>query len=210
MHAMGNTKKTGSAPPRRGLVLIIATVLAVIVGLGLGFLVPVSQPELPVSQSIVGGPFEMVNHLGEPVTQDTFRGRYMLIYFGYTFCPDVCPTELQTMSLALDEMGAAAGNIVPIFVTIDPERDTVAAMRDYVGFFHPRMVGLTGTPEQVRDMAGEYGVYFARARDTGSSSTYLMDHSSLIFLMDPQGRYVTHLRGGMTPEAMARVLGDAL
>ena len=203
-------KPANDARPRRGLILIAAAIVAVIVGLGLGFLIPVTQPNAPVSQSIVGGPFEMTNHLGEPVTQDTFKGRHTLIYFGYTFCPDVCPTELQTMALALDEMGDAADEIVPLFVTIDPERDTVEAMRDYVAFFHPRLVGLTGTAEQVKAMAGEFGVYYAKARDTGASTEYLMDHSSLIFLMGPDGNYVTHLRGGMTPQAMARVLTDAL
>ncbi len=210
MRAMPDKNKKDAPAPRRGLILVVAAAVAVIVGLGVGLLIPVTQPDAPVSQSIVGGPFEMTNHLGETVTQDTFRGRYMLVYFGYTFCPDVCPTELQTMSLALDEMGEAADSIVPVFVTIDPERDTVGAIREYVAFFHPRMVGLTGSPEQVKAMAGEFGVYYAKARDTGASTEYLMDHSSLIFLMDPQGNYATHLRGGMSPEAMARVLSDAL
>ena len=120
------------AAKRRGPILIIAAVLAVVGGLGLGLLIPVSKPDLPVSQSIVGGPFEMVNHLGETVTQDTFKGRHMLVYFGYTFCPDVCPTELQAMTVALNDMGEKADGITPVFVTIDPERDDVAAIRTYV------------------------------------------------------------------------------
>ncbi|MEQ8246711.1 MAG: SCO family protein [Alphaproteobacteria bacterium] len=199
-----------STARRRGPILIIAAVLAVIGGLGLGLLVPVSKPNLPVSQSIVGGPFEMVNHRGETVTEDTFKGRHMLVYFGYTFCPDVCPTELQAMTVALNDLGAKADAITPVFVTIDPERDDVEAMRTYVSFFHPRLIGLTGTPAQVKAMTDAFGVYAARARDTGSSSDYLMDHSSMIFLMDEDGRYVTHFRAGTAPEAMARQLAAAL
>ena len=194
----------------RGPILILAAIVAVVVGLGLGFLIPVSKPDLEVSQSIIGGPFEMVNHLGETVTQETFKGRHMLVYFGYTFCPDVCPTELQSMTVALNDMGKKADAITPVFVTIDPVRDDVAAVRDYIGFFHPRLVGLTGTPAQVKSITDAFGVFYARARDTGETSDYLMDHSSLIFLMDEEGRYVTHIRTGTSPEVMARQLSDAL
>ena len=204
---MSDEKQT---PSRRGPILILAAGLAVIVGLGLGFLIPVSKPDLEVSQSIIGGPFEMVNHLGETVTQESFKGRHMLVYFGYTFCPDVCPTELQSMTVALNDMGKEADAITPVFVTIDPARDDVAAVRYYIGFFHPRLVGLTGTPEQVDAMTDAFGVFYARARDTGETTDYLMDHSSLIFLMDEDGRYVTHIRTGTSPEAMARQLRDAL
>ncbi|MEK9946752.1 MAG: SCO family protein [Alphaproteobacteria bacterium] len=204
---MSDEKQT---PSRRGPILILAAGLAVIVGLGLGFLIPVSKPDLEVSQSIIGGPFEMVNHLGETVTQESFKGRHMLVYFGYTFCPDVCPTELQSMTVALNDMGEEADAITPVFVTIDPARDDVAAVRDYIGFFHPRLVGLTGTPEQVEAMTDAFGVFYARARDTGETTDYLMDHSSLIFLMDEDGRYVTHIRANTSPEAMARQLRDAL
>lgn len=197
-------------PSRRGPILIVAAVLAVAVGLGIGFLIPVGQPDLEVNQSIIGGQFEMVNHLGETVTQETFKGRHMLVYFGYTFCPDVCPTELQAVTVALNDMGKKADAITPVFVTIDPERDDVAAVREYIGFFHPRLVGLTGTPAQVQTITDAFGVYYARARDTGETSDYLMDHSSLIFLMDEDGRYVTHIRTGTAPEAIARQLTDAL
>lgn len=195
---------------RRQVTLIAAVAVAIAIGLGIGLLIPVTDSTIEVTESVVGGPFEMVNHRGETVTQETYAGQHMLIYFGYTFCPDVCPTELQSIALALDEMGSKADSVVPLFVTIDPGRDTVDAMKEYVTLFHPRIVGLTGTPAQVKQMADEYGVYFVKARDTGASTEYLMDHSSLIFLMDGHGRYVTHLRPGMSPEAMARVLSKAL
>jgi protein SCO1/2 len=197
-------------PSRRRPIIIVAAILAVIVGLGLGFLIPVGQPSLEVSQSFIGGEFEMVNHLGETVTQETFKGRHMLVYFGYTFCPDVCPTELQSVTVALNDMGKTADEITPVFVTIDPERDDVAAVRQYIGFFHPRLVGLTGTAAQVQTITAAFGVFYARARDTGETSDYLMDHSSLIFLMDEDGQYITHIRTGTSPEVMARLLTDAL
>jgi protein SCO1/2 len=197
-------------PSRRRPIIIVSAILAVVVGLGLGFLIPVGQPGLEVSQSFIGGEFEMVNHLGETVTQETFKGRHMLVYFGYTFCPDVCPTELQSVTVALNDMGKTADKITPVFVTIDPERDDVAAVREYIGFFHPRLVGLTGTPAQVQTITDAFGVFYARARDTGETSDYLMDHSSLIFLMDEDGQYITHIRNGTSPEVMARLLTDAL
>ena len=197
-------------PSRRRPIIIVAAILAVVVGLGLGFLIPVGQPGLEVSQSFIGGEFEMVNHLGKTVTQETFKGRHMLVYFGYTFCPDVCPTELQSVTVALNDMGKTADEITPVFVTIDPERDDVAAVREYIGFFHPRLVGLTGTATQVQTITDAFGVFYARARNTGETSDYLMDHSSLIFLMDEDGQYITHIRTGTSPEVMARLLTDAL
>jgi cytochrome oxidase Cu insertion factor (SCO1/SenC/PrrC family) len=197
-------------PSHRRPIIIVTAILAVVVGLGLGFLIPVGQPGLEVSQSFIGGEFEMVNHLGETVTQEAFKGRHMLVYFGYTFCPDVCPTELQSVTVALNDMGKTADEITPVFVTIDPERDDVAAVREYIGFFHPRLVGLTGTTAQVKTITDAFGVFYARARDTGETSDYLMDHSSLIFLMDEDGQYITHIRTGTSPEVMARLLTDAL
>lgn len=197
-------------PSRRRPIIIVSAILAVVVGLGLGFLIPVGQPGLEVSQSFIGGEFEMVNHLGETVTQETFKGRHMLVYFGYTFCPDACPTGLQSVTVALNDMGKTADEITPVFVTIDPERDDVAAVREYIGFFHPRLIGLTGTAAQVQTISDAFRVFYGRARDTGETSDYLMDHSSLIFLMDEDGQYITHIRTGTSPEVMARLLTDAL
>src|SRR5690606_11015171 len=106
-----------------------------------------------VGEALVGGPFALTDHTGERVTDQDFRGRYMLVYFGYTWCPDVCPTELQVISSALDELGDKAAQIRPIFITVDPERDTVAQMADYVANFHPSFVGLTGSSEEVAAVA---------------------------------------------------------
>jgi protein SCO1/2 len=150
----------------------------------------------------VGGPFALTNHHGAAVTDASYRGRWMLVYFGYTFCPDVCPTELQTIAGALDKLGPQADQIAPLFVTVDPERDTAAALADYVKLFDDRIVGLTGTPDQIAAVARAYRVYYAKATSK-DSSTYLMNHSSLMYLMGPDGKFRALFRQGMSSQALA-------
>ncbi|PKP76979.1 MAG: SCO family protein [Alphaproteobacteria bacterium HGW-Alphaproteobacteria-3] len=150
----------------------------------------------------VGGPFTLADETGATVTEETFRGRYMLIYFGFTFCPDVCPTELGIVSAALDQLGDKAEKVQPLFVTIDPERDTPEVMARYVTLFHPRLKGLTGTPEQIARIAKAYHVFYRKAEDE-SSSDYTMDHSSIVFLMGPDGEYLKLFAPGTSPDKMA-------
>jgi protein SCO1/2 len=157
----------------------------------------------------VGGPFTLTDTHGATVTDATYRGRWMLVYFGYTFCPDVCPTELQTIAAALDQLGPEAAKLVPLFITVDPERDTVAAMADYVKLFDDRLVGLTGTPEQIAAAARAYRVYYARATPKDSSS-YLMDHSSFVYLMAPDGSFRALFRPGTTPQDLAAAIRTRL
>lgn len=153
----------------------------------------------------LGGPFALVNTAGETVTDASFRGRWMLVYFGYTFCPDVCPTELQTMSAALDLLGPLAERIVPVFITVDPERDTPATLAEYVKLFDARLVGLTGSKDQVAAAAKSYRVYFARAKSKDSSD-YLMDHSSFLYLVGPDGGFRALFKQGMGPPELAEAL----
>ena len=160
----------------------------------------------------IGGPFTLVDQEGRTRQASDFAGRYMLVFFGYTHCPDVCPTTLQavadTMDILEDTAGAeAARNIVPIFITVDPTRDTPDVMKEYAALFHPRLVGLTGSEEQVAAAAKAYRVYYARR---GEDSDYLMDHSAFIYLMGPDGRYITHFRPGMAPEEMAAKIREAM
>jgi protein SCO1/2 len=169
-----------------------------------------SGPVRTIGEALVGGPFTLTDHTGKRVTDNDFRGRYMLVYFGYTWCPDVCPTELQVISAALDRLGDEARRIRPIFVTVDPERDTVAQMADYVANFHASLVGLTGSPEEIAGVAKAYRVYYAKAKSEGSETDYTVDHGSLIYLMDPQGKFVTHFTYGTDPEKLAQGLAKAI
>ena len=163
----------------------------------------------------IGGPFTLVDHDGRPVTNETFRGRYRLVYFGYTFCPDICPTKLTEMTLALDAFATAAparaAKVVPIFVSVDPERDTVEVLRAYRTHFHPRLVALTGTPAQLRAVAKVYKTFFSKVypdEKSRATNEYLIDHSSYVYLMRPDGAYLTHFTANTTPERMAARLDE--
>ncbi|NQU58922.1 MAG: SCO family protein [Rhodospirillales bacterium] len=158
----------------------------------------------------IGGPFNLVNQDGKSVSEADFLDRYMLIYFGYTYCPDVCPTALSAMGNALDILGPKADKITPIFITIDPERDDVNALKMYVSYFHPRLVGLTGSVEQIKVAAKAYKAFFAKSGDGYSDGDYTMDHSSITYLMGPDGKFVTHFGHGVDAEAIAKKLADLL
>lgn len=171
------------------------------------------QPQQIVRTSgkaLIGGPFSLIDHTGKRVSDKDFRGKYLLIYFGYTFCPDVCPAELQIMSAALDKLGKKAEKIQPLFITIDPERDDVKQMSQYVGHFHKTFVGLTGNVQETTKAAKTYRVYFAKVKDKSSSADYIMDHSSLIYLMDGEGNYVAHFTYGTSPDKIAKRIAEAL
>ncbi|GIX11444.1 SCO family protein [Elioraea sp.] len=149
---------------------------------------------VPPSVSI-GGPFTLTDHTGAAVTEASYRGRLMLIFFGFTHCPDVCPTELQVIAEVLDALGEDAARVAPLFVTVDPERDTPEALTRYVALFDPRIIGLTGTPEQIAAVARAYRVYYAKVHPPGATE-YTMDHSSFVYLMDAEGRFAGLFRHG--------------
>ena len=153
----------------------------------------------------VGGPFQLTDQDGKPRASADFRGRYQLIYFGYSFCPDVCPTTLGVMSAALDKMDVDAKRIVPIFITIDPERDSPAVLKKYMAAFGPEFVGLTGSPENIAAIEKEYRVY-AKKQPLDGKSGYGMDHSSVIYLMGPDGRLVSFYDELISPDALAKDL----
>jgi protein SCO1/2 len=159
--------------------------------------------------TVLGGPFGLTDQAGRPVTERDFAGRWMLVYFGFTHCPDVCPTELGAIAAAIDELGAAGERVVPVFITIDPERDTPEALAEYVPRFHPRMIGLTGTPEQVAEAARRYRVYYAKARSPDHTD-YLMDHSGFVYLVGPDGRVRSLFRPNTAPEAIAAAVRSQL
>lgn len=151
----------------------------------------------------IGGPFTLIDQTGQTRPSSDFAGRYMMIYFGFTFCPDICPTSLSMMTRALDQLEKenpeVAEKVVPIFITVDPERDTSEALADYATHFHPRMVALTGSVEDIAKTAKLYRVYYAKVEDE-SSTEYLVDHSSIFYLMGPDGEFVAHFPHGVGPD----------
>jgi protein SCO1/2 len=168
------------------------------------------QPVQSSGAALIGGPFSLVGADGKPVTDRDFRGRYMLIFFGFTHCPDICPAELQVIAQALEQLGDKAKTVVPIFITLDPERDTPEAMANYVKSFGPNFVGLTGSPEAIAAAAKAYRVAYAQVKNNNSAGDYSVDHSALVYLMDPEGRYVTHFSYGLSADQMAEKLEKSL
>ncbi|MHA1599056.1 MAG: SCO family protein [Alphaproteobacteria bacterium] len=155
----------------------------------------------------IGGAFSLTDHTGKAVTDADFRGRYTLVFFGYTYCPDVCPTAMQTISDALDLLGDKAVDVTPVFVSVDSKRDTPEVLKSFLENFHPQIVGLTGSPDQVVVAAKAYGVYYAIVKsDGGGADDYLMNHSSITYLMGPDGGFVDHFSHGTSADDMAAKL----
>ncbi|MBL4613436.1 MAG: SCO family protein [Magnetovibrio sp.] len=159
----------------------------------------------------IGGPFQLTDHTGKAVSDETYRGKYLLVYFGYTFCPDVCPTSLGIMGDALDLLTPEQlDKVVPIFISVDPDRDTSEVLADYVPNFHDKIIGLTGTQAQVKAAARAYKTFFAKVNADDPDGNYLMDHSSITYVMGPDGLYVAHFSHATPAEAMAKRLAELL
>lgn len=195
--------------------LILRLLAAAILVAGLTFLaVQIGgrrpPPEATSSpQAGPGGPFTLVDTTGRPFTEAGRKGRWSIVFFGFTFCPDVCPTTLDTLGRTLDLLGPDGKKVQIIFVSVDPERDTPAQMAAYLNnpAFPPGVVGLTGTPEQVAAVARAYKVYYEKQ---GEGDAYLINHSSISYLMDPSGQFARVLPYGMAPEALAGQVRDAM
>jgi protein SCO1/2 len=196
-----NTTTKPKTPPNRLLYATMGLLLAVLlVGAG-GFLwLSSNGGNSPIS---IGGPFTLQDGSGKPVTDRDFRGKYMLVYFGYTFCPDVCPTTLNAVADAMDKLGPASSRIQPVFITVDPKRDTPQVVKQYAAAFGPRIVGLTGTAEQIAQAAKEYRVYYAEHRTGSGPNDYSMDHSSVLYLMNPEGAFVAPVRADQSGDEIA-------
>jgi len=153
----------------------------------------------------IGGPFDLIDQTGRRRTDADFRGKLVVIYFGYTHCPDVCPTELQAISLALDALGAAADQVQPLFITVDPERDTPSMLADYVSSFLAQLVALTGPAPAIRRVALAYKVFFAKSAMVGPDG-YAIDHTGFIYLVGRDGHYIDFLPPGLAPERITEAL----
>jgi cytochrome oxidase Cu insertion factor (SCO1/SenC/PrrC family) len=195
---------------KRGLVLVLGLAFLTLIGVAAGVLLR-PAPEVGVSatetrgKALIGGPFTLTDHNGMRVTDGDFRGEHMLVFFGFTHCPDVCPTALQTVSEAMDLLGDRADAVRPIFITVDPERDTPTHLASYLAHFHPRLLGLTGSPEEIDAAAKAYRVYHRKVsldEDSGGDA-YTVDHSAFIYLMGPDGEYLTHFGPAAGAEEMA-------
>ena len=204
-------------PPIRRIALYLGLAILVVAGFLAGrdmVSPPGWQAAVPTSRTegaaLFGGPFTLVDHTGKTVTEADFRGRFMLVFFGFTYCPDAYPTALTTMTEALDIIGPAAARIVPVFISIDPERDTPEQLAMYIRHFHPSLVGLTGNADQVAATAKAFRVYYAKVEE-GEGDDYTMDHTANIYLMGPDGKFRVYFPGSTTtPETMAEGILDVL
>jgi len=160
-------------------------------------------------EALVGGPFQLVDQNGKPTDQTVLKGRWSAVFFGYTYCPDVCPTTMQALAGAEAKLGDKAKNLQVVFISIDPQRDTPAQLKTYLSIpaFPKNTIGLTGTPAQVAAAAKAYRVYFQKQ---GEGEGYTMAHSSIVYLMDPAGKFVTALTESQTPSEVATQIGDAM
>jgi cytochrome oxidase Cu insertion factor (SCO1/SenC/PrrC family) len=149
--------------------------------------------------------FSLTDQHGKRRTHEEFRGKTLVVYFGYMFCPDICPTDLQTIAEAIDRLGPQGEGVQPLFITVDPERDTSQALASYVELFHPRLIGLTGAREEIRRVAHGFKVYFVRVPG-GRMSGYVLDHSAFIYLVDAAGRYAGFLPPGTSPDRLAEAI----
>jgi len=165
--------------------------------------------ELMSGKVQVGGPFSLTDQYGKSRSLRDFQGKFVLLYFGYAFCPDVCPTDLAAMAQAIRALGPEGDKLLPVFVTLDPGRDTQELLRNYVAAFHPRFVALRGTEDEVRRVATAYKIYFEKVTPPGSGA-YLIDHMAFVFLLDRDGKYLAFFPPGTSAERMAVMIREVL
>jgi protein SCO1/2 len=189
------------------LALIAVAAFTIAVGV-VAFWPKRDRPAQPEAVALVGGAFTLTDAEGKRRTDAEFRGKHMLVFFGFTNCPDFCPTALVTISQALEKLGPKAEKLAPLFITVDPERDTPAQLKNYAQNFDKRIVMLTGSAEDIAGVAKAYRVYYAkRPLEKGE---YTMDHSAYIYLLGPDGKYLTHFRHGIQPDDLAKALAKQL
>jgi protein SCO1 len=171
---------------------------------------PGSSSAVVTGKPLVGGPFTLTDHTGKRVSEKDFLGKHLFVFFGFTHCPDICPSGLQVMSAALDKAGAKAAEVVPIFITLDAARDTPEKLGEYLKSFHPRLVGLTGTPEEVAAVAKAYRVYYQKITDEKIPDSYSYDHSAIFYLMGKDGGFIAPLPHTTNVNELANTLSAAL
>lgn len=184
--------------------VVIGTGLLVSV-LSLYLLLSVRQPQKPIAgqgeiqnMAQIGGDFRLTDQEGTEFSSESLKGNFSLIYFGFTYCPDICPTSLHKISEVMSTLDKYKIPVKPVFITIDPKRDTPALLKEYLKHFHPRYIALTGTDEQIKDVTEKFKVFYAKVE--GDDNSYMIDHSSFVYLMDEEGRYVKHFYLNTPPQ----------
>ena len=198
---------------RRNPLVWIAVVLAVVLyGLYDGKLTDFSKIEeqRSIPAADVGGPFNLINQDGQVVTEKDFKGQFMLVYFGYTWCPDVCPIDVLVMTEVIEMLGDDGTKVQPIFITVDPKRDTVSSLAQFVTHFHPRLIALTGSEENIQAAASAYKVYFSKGDSEEAGDDYLIGHTTFMYLMGPDGVFLEFFQQGQEPTEIARSIGSYL
>ena len=194
--------------------LVRRTVFAVQIATGVLFApaptMSAPQTHTATSTVTIGGPFTLVAPDGTTMTDQTYRGKWLLVYFGYTYCPNSCPTALLEVATALERLGADAAQLQPLFITVDPQRDTPDVMKDYTQSFDPRIVGLTGTPQQIAAVVQEYGAYHATHRTGPGAEDYVIDHSTYLYLMDPGGKFVRAFDADTSGDRIAETVRELM
>lgn len=164
------------------------------------------QDKPATGEAEIGGPFVLIDQYGKKRDSHEFKGKFMLIYFGYSFCPDICPTGLQNITGALELLKRDREQVIPIFVTVDPKRDTSDHLKIYASNFHPNFIMLTGTENEIKTVSKLYKVYAAKSEEGPSASDYLIDHSTLIYLMDRTGKFLEYFPHTISPEKLSQAL----
>jgi cytochrome oxidase Cu insertion factor (SCO1/SenC/PrrC family) len=154
----------------------------------------------------IGGAFQLIDQSGQARSERDYRGQLLLVYFGFTYCPDICPTDLQAIGLAMDRLGADAAHVQPLFITLDPERDTREQLAQYVPMFHPKLIGLTGSTTAIHAAAEAYRVYYKRVDFHDKPGDYTVDHSAFVYLMDRDGKYLGFFPPGTSAEKMVDMI----
>ena len=190
-------------------VLWAAALAAVAVYLGATAMLGYDQVGRATPQpSAIRAEFTLTDHRGEPREDEDFEGKWLLVFFGFTNCPDICPLGLSTIASAMDGLGGAADRVQPLFISVDPERDTPEAMAGYVSAFHPGIVGLTGSTEEVAEAAANFRAYYEKIDDESAPGGYTMGHTSSIYLIDPMGRFVDVYGVDESPEEIVADLEE--
>lgn len=195
---------------------IMLALLAIIAGVALALVLLPGNGPLPqvrtveTGKALVGGPFTLTDHTGKRVTEKDFLGQPLLIFFGFTNCPDICPSGLQVISAALDKLGEKGAKVTPVFITLDAQRDTPEKLAEYVKSFHPRLVGLTGSEAELAAAAKAYRVYAQKVSDDATPGSYTYDHAAIIYLMGADGAFVTHIPHTTNVEQVVSILNKSL